>query len=534
MKTAPSSHATWNESLSQLDRRGFLRAAGLGTLAATFPRNASAAASKRRLPNIVFILADDMGYGDLACQNPESKIPTPHLDRLAHDGIRFTDAHSPSAVCSPTRYGVLTGRYAWRTELKNSVLWPWDGPLIQRDRLTVGGLLQNHGYTTACIGKWHLGWEWATTDGSSINDQLPIGKYDKKIRPEYSSKIDFTKPIGGGPIARGFDYYFGDDVPNFPPYCFIENDRTLGIPTEEKPSTMFGNPGPMLKNWNLEDVMPALTRKAVDYIHAKPGQGRFRREQDRPFFLYMPLTAPHTPIAPTAKFLGKSRAGRYGDFVHEVDWTVGEVLRALRESGQEEDTLVIFTSDNGSPARDGTNMNGAPRTVRKYGHNPSHIYRGIKADVWDGGHRVPFLARWPGRIQPGTTSDETICHVDFIATCAELVGAKLPRDAGEDSYNILPAMTGEKREQPIREATVHHSGNGMFAIRQGRWKFIQGKGSGGWSGKGEGTDPPVQLYDLKNDPSENTNLCEENPDVVKRLTNLLEKYKRQGRSAPAR
>ena len=353
-------------------------------------------------PNIVFILADDLGYGDLSCLNPDSKISTPNLDRLASQGMVFSDAHSGSAVCTPTRYGILTGRYCWRSSLKRSVLWAWDGPLIEPGRLTVGELLGRRGYDTACIGKWHLGWDWPTRDGSRVNDEIAPGEGGSAIRNAFGEKVDFTRPIASGPTTRGFDYYFGDDVPNLPPYCFIENDRTIGIPARQKPQDVFGSPGPMIEGWRLENVMPALTEKAVAFLRARPGEEPFRRRNVSPFFLYFPLTAPHTPIAPAKEFQGTSEAGAYGDYVRQVDWTVGQVLKALDDTGRAGNTLVIFTSDNGSPGRDGTNMNGAVNSVRRFGHNPSHIYRGIKADIWEGGHHEPFLARWPGRIEPGS------------------------------------------------------------------------------------------------------------------------------------
>ncbi|MCK4749095.1 MAG: arylsulfatase, partial [Bacteroidales bacterium] len=334
--------------------------------------------------------------------NPDSKISTPNLDLLAQEGITFTDAHSGSAVCTPTRYGILTGRYCWRSPLKSEVLWPWDSPLIEPDQLTVGDFLKQQGYTTACIGKWYLGWEWPTFDGSLINDEIPIGKWDAAIRDPLAERIDFSAQIKNGPVTRGFDFYFGDDVPNFPPYCFIENNRTIGIPSMNKPDSMYGAPGPMLEGWSLEDVMPALTRKAVDYIKAGAGEGLFQKAEGKPFFLYFPLTAPHTPIAPATDFQGKSDAGAYGDFVQEVDWTVGQIMKTLEVEGLAENTLVIFTSDNGSPGRDGTDMDGAVNSIRKYGHNPSYIYRGIKTEIWEGGHHVPFIARWPGKILPGS------------------------------------------------------------------------------------------------------------------------------------
>ncbi|MEN8228682.1 MAG: arylsulfatase [Bacteroidota bacterium] len=486
-------------------------------------------------PNIVFILADDLGYGDLSGLNPDSRISTPNLDMLAGQGITFTDAHSGSAVCTPTRYGILTGRYCWRSRLKSSVLWAWDGPLIEPDRLTVGDFLKQHGYTTACIGKWHLGWEWPTYDGSLLADQLPQGKWDPELRNPLAEEVDFTAEIRNGPITRGFDYYFGDDVPNFPPYCFIENDRTLGIPSLNKPDSMFGAPGPMIEGWNLEEVMPALTRKAVEYIKAGTGEGFFNRDRDKPFFLYFPLTAPHTPIAPVAEFRGKSDASAYGDFVQEVDWTVGQIMKVLEEEGVAENTLLIFTSDNGSPGRDGTNMGGPVSSVRKYGHNPSYIFRGIKADIFEGGHRVPFFARWPGKIKPGAESDEIICHTDLMATLAAILDKPLPENSAEDSYNILPVLLGEEVDKPIREATVHHSIDGSFSIRQGKWKLVLCAGSGGWSKPGnqlakEMGLPEIQLYDLNVDIKEENNLVDQYPEIVEELRALLHKYLDEGRS----
>ncbi len=504
---------------SKITRRRFLKATGVGAAAMLLSGTSGTAEDSRDRPNIVYILADDMGYGDLACQNPESKIPTPNLDKLATEGMRFTDAHSPSAVCSPTRYGILTGRYCWRSRLKRGVLRPWDRTLIEPGRLTVGALLKKHGYTTACIGKWHLGWDWRTKDGAVV--QRGNGKNSWK-------EIDFTKPIEGGPTTKGFDYYFGTAVPNYPPYCFIENDKTLGIPSVPKPASMFGNPGPMLPGWKLVDILGALQKKAVEFIDRHAG---------KPFFLYMPLTAPHTPIAPAEEFVGKSKAGAYGDLVHQVDHVAGQVISALKRNGLEKNTLVIFTSDNGSPQRDGTNMSGPVGSVRRFGHDPSRPWRGIKADVWDGGHRVPFIAYWPGKIAANSVNDEPVCHTDLMATVAAIVNAKLPADAGEDSCNILPALFGKRYQGPLRAAIVHHSGNGLFAIRQGRWKLITGLGSGGWSKpnrpKPQPDGPQGQLYDLNTDPKETKNLWLQRPDIVNRLTALLNDYKTKGRSAPS-
>lgn len=501
-----------------LNRRDFLRTIGVGASSFLMPSVFAAADSRKEYPNIIFILADDMGYGDLACQNPESKIPTPNLDRLAAEGMRFTDAHSPSAVCSPTRYGILTGRYCWRSRLKSGVLRPWDKPLIEPDRLTVAQLLKDVGYHTACIGKWHLGWEWPTRDGKPLNNKSA------------GSSVDFTKAIGGGPTAAGFDYYFGDDVPNYPPYCFIENDRTVGMPSVMKPQSMFGNAGVMLEGWKLDAVMPAITRKAVEFIKT-----RVRDPQVKPFFLYFALTAPHTPIAPAKEFQGKSQAGAYGDYVFQVDHAVGQILRAVERAGIANNTLLIFTSDNGSPGRDGTNMSGPLNSVRKYEHNPSRPWRGIKADAWEGGHRIPFLARWPGHIPAGCASSELICQIDFMATVAAILGKELPADAGQDSYNLLGVLKERALKTPLREAVVHHSGGGLFCIRQGKWKLIMGLGPGGFSGgirKPKPGEPEGQLYDLKADPAEEWNLYERHSEIVQKLSALLERYKKSGRSAP--
>ncbi len=490
---------------------------------------------KPQRPNIVIILADDLGYGDPQCYNAESKIPTPSIDRLASEGLRFTDAHTPSSVCTPTRYGLLTGRYCWRTDLKKSVLWPWDEPLIEANRLTLPAMLKTHGYHTACVGKWHLGWDWATSDGTRITDTVRSGQYDTKRRVAFGEKVDFTRPIGGGPCERGFDLYFGDDVPNFPPYCFIENDRTVGIPAVPKPKTMFGHPGPSVPDWDLTAVMPALASRAAEYIRQ-----RANASDGEPFFLYMPLTAPHTPIAPTEPFRGSSQAGLYGDFVHEVDATVGQVLGALEEHGLSDNTIVLFTSDNGSPARNGRNMSGpVGSVVADYGHDPSRPWRGMKADIWEGGHRVPCIVRWPGAVSPGTVTDETICLTDFMATMAAIVGHALPEHAAEDSYNILPSLLGKSRDAPARPSIVHHSYDGTFAVREGDWKLVPGNlGSGGFTKPSQiepqTGGPQGQLYDLADDPAETRNLWGERPDIVKRLSDLLNQIRQSGRSPAAR
>ena len=453
-------------------------------------------------PNIVYILADDLGYGDVKCLGGErSKIPTPNIDRLASQGMVFTEAHSSSAVCTPTRYGMLTGRYNWRSRLQRGVLGPQAPALIAADRLTVPSLLKQHGYATAAIGKWHLGWTW----------------------PKVGKKMDFTKPITNGPTTRGFDFYFGTDVPNYPPYCFIENDHTVGIPSVPLPADLLKHnlasvKGPAVPGWSLEAILPTITDKACGFVSKQAKSGS-------PFFLYFPLTAPHTPIAPTAEWRGKSGLqSPFADFVMEVDAMVGRVLQTLEQSGIADNTLVIFTSDNGCAP-----YAGVPELEAK-GHFPSELRRGYKADIWDGGHRVPFIARWPGKIKPGSRSGEIICLTDLMATSAEILGAKLPDNAGEDSVSILPALLGTAKE-PIREAVVHHSINGNFAIRQGQWKLVMCPDSGGWS-----KDAPVktrgQLYDMSKGAGERTNEYSEHPENVSRLTALLEKYVTDGRSTP--
>ena len=487
----------------------------------------SAAPAQR--PNILFILADDLGYGDVGCYNTNSKIPTPHLDRLATQGMRFTDAHAPASVCSPTRYALLTGRYAWRSRLQRGVLAPWDKPLIESGRLTVGSLLQQHGYVTACIGKWHLGWSWPTQDGK------PAAVGSNRL-----SNVAFTQPIADGPTTRGFDYYFGTDVPNYPPYCFIENDRTVGIPSvpDSGRAEGFNRPGPMLPGWTLVDILPELTRRAVRYVEQAA-------KTQKPFFLYLPLTSPHYPVVPAPEFKGKSGAGDYGDFVVQTDWTVGAVLQALDHAGVATNTLVIFTSDNG-PEVTGEVKPGCYDRAQAFGHYSMGELRGAKRDLWEGGHRVPFVARWPDKIKPGTVSDEPICHVDFLATVATLLGAPLAADAAQDSVNVLPALLGEKRERPLREAIVHHAGSGKFALRQGDWVLIDaptGDDNGGPQRNGEPAwlkqarhyiaDPmPGELFNVHDDLSERRNLYAEQPVVVQRLKALLEQYKSQGRSRP--
>jgi len=336
---------------------------------------AAQTSGKTTTPNIVYILADDMGIDSVSTLNSMSGVSTPNIDKLVKQGMVFTDAHSGSAVCSPTRYGVLTGRYSWRTRMKAGIVNKWAPPLIAEDRLTVGKMLQKAGYHTACIGKWHLGWQWHDSSGRQTTQ---------------GNKVDFSKPVTGGPTERGFDYYFGDDVPNWPPFVWIENDRTAGIPTETmKADSANGvSTGPAMAGWTFEKVLPTITEKCVDYISE-------RSKSDKPFFLYFAMTSPHTPINPSEKFKGKSGVSKYADFLMETDWSVGQVMRAIDDAEVAENTLLIFAADNGtSPKCDFEGLE------QKNVHLREH-WRGHKADIWEGGHRVPFVARWPGVIKSG-------------------------------------------------------------------------------------------------------------------------------------
>lgn len=479
-------------------------------------------------PNIVFILADDLGYGDPGCYNDESLIPTPNVDQLATQGMRFLDAHTPSSVCTPTRYGILTGRYCWRTRLKRSVLWPWDPPLIEPERLTLPEMLQQQGYVTGCIGKWHLGWDWPLENGKYVTDEFQGFTLPAPQRAAWAARIDFSQATRGGPNDHGFQHYFGDDVPNFPPYAFIENRKTVELPTVSKPANYFGHPGPATPAWDLSLVMPEITRQAVKFIE------NCRAEEDRPFFLFVTLTAPHTPIAPSPHFIGKSTAGWYGDYVNQVDWTVGQIHQALERNHFTKDTLFIFTSDNGSPQRNGKNMSGPIGSVKELGHDPSRPWRGMKSDAWEGGHRVPFVAVWPKHISANTVSEEPIILTDLMRTIAGLVDFQLDENSAEDSFDIRAALiteNGSKDRQPIHDHLVHHSGNGMFAIRQGPWKLILGQGSGGFTKYRPPADaPPGQLYNLVSDPAEQDNVYNQHPDLVLKLTRRLDEIKSAGRS----
>lgn len=467
-------------------------------------------------PNIVFILADDLGYGDVSCLNPDSKIPTPNINRIARTGVTFTDAHSSSAVSTPTRYGLLTGRYSWRSEMKSGVLNGYSEALIPESRKTMAQMLREVGYNTACIGKWHLGWKWNNIEKG--NDS-----------------VDFSKPITDGPTERGFDYFFGISASlDMPPYVYVENDMPTSIPDRITTGNniSYGSPGydgsmwregPTGSDFFHIECTPEFFRRAGKYIEEKA-------REKKPYFLYLALPSPHTPILPTDEFKSKSGINPYADFVMMVDAEVGKLLDIIEGTGESENTIIVFTSDNG------TALWADIKTLESKGHMTSYIFRGYKADLYEGGHRIPCFLSWPARIRKPHVVRQTICLNDFYATFAAVTGYKIADNEAEDSYNLLPALLKPGYRKIIREATVHQSVNGNLAIRKGDWKLLMTPGSGGWSfprpGKEEKGLPPVQLFNMKNDPSEQKNLQAEYPEIVKELTELLKKYIEDGRSTP--
>ncbi len=479
-------------------------------------QTAVAAADK---PNIIIVLADDQGYGDVSAYNPDSKIATPNLDRLAREGMRFTDAHTSSGVCTPTRYSLLTGRYHWRTRLQSGVLGGFSPPLIAKDRLTLAGLLKQHGYHTACIGKWHLGMNWPLKGGRLADDGGDFSKSFQDI-----DAVDYTAPIQDAPVDRGFDHFYGISASlDMYPYVWIKDRLPTEIATVTK---AFHRPGPAGAEFEAIDVQTAVTDRLIAYI----GERAEAAKNGSPFFAYVPLAAPHTPIVPTPEFQGSSGINPYADFVKQVDADLGRVLDALMKHGLDQDTLLVFTSDNGcSPAANIDELVAA-------GHHPSHIYRGHKADLYEGGHRVPFLVRWPAKVKAGTVSDQLIGQIDFMATFADQLGVALPPGAGEDSVSFLPALLGTDTG-PIRNSIISQSINGSFAIRDGAWKLALCPGSGGWSAPRPGKDdhsglPEFQLFDLASDPGETTNLVDQHPERVSAMKAAMEHAIARGRTTP--
>ncbi|GMW01377.1 MAG: arylsulfatase [Candidatus Hydrogenedentota bacterium] len=482
--------------MNPLNRREFLGATAAAVMGASCATPGGTRHGSGKRPNIVLVLADDMGVGDVQSLYPQGLIPTPHLDRLVRGGMHFTDAHSGSAVCTPTRYGLLTGRYAWRTVLQEWVVTAYEPPLIAPDRLTLPGMLRQLGYATACIGKWHLGWNWA---GDGVGPEM---------------KPDFTQPILNGPTTRGFDYYFGTDVPNLPPFTFIENDRVVTQPTAEythDPTLHMGwKGGPMAPGWRFDRILPTLTERCVAYVHE-------HAEKNQPFFLYFPMTTPHEPIAPSDSFKGKSGIAPVADLVMETDWSVGQVMKAVDDAGIADDTIFVFTTDNGHSHYTGWEK------LLEAGHRASGPYRGHKARIYEGGHRVPFIVRWPGTVTPDSQSRQLVCLGDFIATFADYFKFPLPAHSAEDSFSFLPVLRDESTTS-ARDAIVHHDVRGRFAIRHGPWKLV--------INSGRDVDPVLELYNLDWDVAESQDLSGVNPAIVKRLSGLLESYVANGRSTP--
>ena len=461
-----------------------------------------------KLPNVIFILADDMGYGDVRALNPNSGTPTKNIDHLVNDGMHFTDAHSNAAVCTPTRYGLLTGRYAFRTRLKSGVLVGYDPPLLAPDRLTLGGLFSAANYNTACIGKWHLGLDWPKK-----NVAIPLLEGSQWDDPN-TKNVDYNGHIGGGPTERGFDYsYIIPSSLDIAPYCYISNGKltkpmTDKIQMENSQRGVFWRTSDLQQDFKLERTLEHLTSKALDYIDEQA------KDEENPFFLYFPLTAPHTPWLPNEAARGKSEAGVYGDFVVQVDQTVGAIMQKLKDLGIEEETLIVFTSDNGA--------HWTPADKTKFAHRANHIFSGMKSDVWEGGHRVPFIVRWPGQVKPASKSDEIVSMTDMMATFAGLTNQLVKT---EDSNNILNLLLNKDGFLP-REYTIQHSINGTFAVRKGKWKLIDAKGSGGWSYNGNDAEHDLQLYDLSQDIKEQHNLVSEHPELVKELKEVIDEYKK--------
>ena len=485
-------------------------------------------------PNIVFILADDLGYGDVGCYNPRSQVPTPNLDRLAAQGMRFTDAHSPSTVCTPTRYSVMTGRMAFRTGYRG-VFTGAGGPcLIESSRLTLPGMLQNAGYTTAMFGKWHIGMTFFDKDGKPINEN-GLGPV---------KRIDYSRRIPDAPVHRGFDQFFGtvccpttdwlyawvdgDQIP-VPPKKIV--DRS---PLPKHPYSRDNRPGMIAPDFDLEKVDLVFLDRSKQFL-----QQHVKQTPDKPFFLFHSCQAVHLPSFPADGFKGKTDAGPHGDFIFELDYVVGELMKTLDKLGIADNTLVMFSSDNGPEVASVINMR------KDHDHDGARPWRGMKRDNWEGGHRVPMIARWPGKIKPDSSTDQTFCLTDLMATCAAIVDADLPNDAAEDSFAFLPVLLGDQADdKPIRDFTLHQTISLALSIRRGSWKYLDHQGSGGnnyerphlkpFQLKNSASEAPGQLYDLEVDPGETTNVYTKHPNIVRELRSKLDESRKSGRSAPRR
>jgi arylsulfatase A-like enzyme len=485
-------------------------------------------------PNIIFILADDLGYGDISCYNNQSKIKTPNIDRLAQEGMKFNDAHSPSTVCTPSRYGFMTGRMPFRLNYKG-VFTGAGGPcLITDERITIAEMLKNQGYETALFGKWHVGLTFYDSLGNPIN----------KNGLDAVKKIDFARKIKGGPIHQGFDHFFGtascpttdwlyayiehDSVP-VPPYGIV--DKT-NLP--KHPYSKDNRSGMIAENFDLQKVDEVFLQKSISFLESKANN-----PSNQPFFLFHSTQAVHLPSFANPDYQNKSGAGPHGDFIHQLDDHVGILMETLKKNNLDRNTLIIMSSDNGPEV---------PTTIamrRDHFHDGARPWRGVKRDNWEGGHRVPFIAWWPGKINPGLESDQTICLTDLMSTFADILHIELPDDAAEDSYSILPALVSGSYDKPLRPFTLHQTMRLGLAIRSGSWKYLDHKGSSGnnYENGGEwgmkqfalpesAPEAPGQLYDLETDPGETTNLYDIYPEKVNELKKVLDETKRSGRSAP--
>lgn len=458
-------------------------------------------------PNIVYILADDLGIGDVSAYNPEGKIQTQNIDQLAQNGVKFTDAHTTSAVCTPTRYGIMTGRYNWRTTLKKGVLHGYDTPLIDPKRETVASFLQKQGYKTGIVGKWHLGWTWGNIEAGE-------------------KKVDFTKQVKNSPNTNGFDYSFCIPASlDMPPYAYVENGFCTATPKDtcvgRKGIELF-RAGIIAPDFQPEEVLGKFTEKALSFINQNSNK-------EKPFFLYFPLAAPHTPILPIGKFAGKSNISPYADFVLMVDDVVKQVVETLKKNGVYDNTIIVFASDNGF-----ANPADLKAQLSK-GHNPSMMYRGLKTDIFEGGHHVPFIVSWKNAVKASKVSNRLICTTDFFQTIVELNNRQISDNTAEDSFSFLSEITGKKTTFEARQSVIHHSSDGFFAIRKDNWKLIMCSHSGG-NGKPKETSeeakllPPIQLYNLSTDIGETQNVYAQHPEIVKELTALLTKQIQDGRT----
>lgn len=473
-------------------------------------------------PNVVILYADDMGVADVSYGDRKAKIQTPNLDRLATEGMTFTDGHSSSGICTPSRFAMLTGQHHWRRF--HGIAQAFGGPVFKDGEYTIAKMFKQQGYRTACFGKWHLGWDFDA-----------IRKPGKKAKDPNATSYDWTKRFPGGPLARGFDHYFGDGTINFPPYCWIEKDRFVTIPTKpvikSKPLAGGGSfrPGPMAESWNPYDILPTITEKTVEWIS--------KQKKDLPFFVYLAFNSPHYPIVPNKQFHGKSKAGYYGDFVIETDAMVGKVLAALKARGLAENTMVIFSADNGPETH-------AFQRLEQFDQWSSGEYRGVKRDIYEGGHRVPLIVRWPGQVKANSVSDEVVSQVDLAATFAAMIDYPLGKDEAIDSYNLLPVLNGEDYARPLRKATVQNTSARKFALRQGDWVLIDSpSGAAKKESKGYlkyfgldayGKGHTGLLFNLKEDPRQSNNLYDKYPDRVKSMRSLLKRHIGGERCAPTR